>query len=79
MTTIEEAYCRAVDGMTPAQRLARMHSMLNWVRDLYARQLRQELGDVSEERLKWEVALRQYDSDRRARELIQERLRDVQS
>lgn len=79
MSLVEEAYQRAVDAMTPQQKLARMHAMLRWVRDLYARQLREKLGDVSEERLKWEVALRQYGSDPRTRELIERKLRDVQS
>ena len=79
MSLVEDAYRAAVDAMTPSQKLARMHGMLHWVRDLYARQLRAELGDVSEERLKWEVALRQYGGDRRTRELIERRLRDVHS
>jgi hypothetical protein len=79
MSLVEDAYRRAVDAMTPAEKFARMHALLNWARDLYARQLRESLGDVSEERLKWEVALRQYGSDRRVRELIEQRLRDVQS
>ena len=79
MSLVEDAYRKAVDAMTPAQKFARMHGMLSWVRDLYARQLRAELGDVSEERLKWEVALRQYGGDRRTRELIERRLRDVHS
>ena len=76
---VEETYRRAVDAMTPAQKFARMHALLHWARDLYARQLRRELGDVSDERLKWEVALRQYAGDRRTRELIERKLRDVQS
>lgn len=79
MSLVEDTYRRAVDAMTPAQKFARMHSLLSWVRDLYARQLREHLGDVSDERLKWEVALRQYGSDRRTRELIERKLRDVPS
>lgn len=76
---VEELYRQAVDAMTPAQKFARMHAFLQWVRDLYSRQLRTELGDISEERLKWEVCRRLYYGDRRARELIEEKLRDVQS
>jgi hypothetical protein len=48
-----------------------MHALLHWVRDLYARQLRDKLGNVSDERIKWEVALRQYGSNRTTRELIE--------
>ncbi|MGE0377518.1 MAG: hypothetical protein AB7Q45_19085 [Planctomycetaceae bacterium] len=79
MPLVEEAYRRAVDAMTPAEKFARMHALLNWARDLYARQLREKLGDVTEERIKWEVALRQYGFDRRTRELIERKLEDVQS
>lgn len=79
MSLVEDLYRNAVDGMTSSQKMARMHAMLNWARDLYARQLRSKLGDISEERLKWEVALRQYGGDSRTRELIEGKLRDVQS
>jgi hypothetical protein len=78
MSLVEDAYWEAVSAMTPAEKFARMHALLNWTRDLYARQLREELGDVSDERLRWEVALRQYRFDRRARELIERKLEDVQ-
>lgn len=79
MSLVEDAYRQAVDAMTPAEKFARMHALLNWARDLYARQLREQLGDVSEERLRWEVALRQYGFDRRTRKLIERKLEDVQS
>jgi hypothetical protein len=75
---VEDEYRRAVDAMTPAQKFARMHALLHWARDVYARQLRVELGEVSEERLKWEVCRRLYYGDHRARELIEQKLRDVQ-
>jgi hypothetical protein len=78
MSLVEDAYRQAVDAMTPAEKFARMHALLYWARDLYARQLRDKLGDVSDERIKWEVVLRQYGSDRRTRELIERKLRDVQ-
>jgi hypothetical protein len=77
MSLVEEAYRQSVDAMTPAEKFARMHALLNWARELYARQIRAELGDVSEERLKWEVALRQYGSDPRSRALLEEKLRHV--
>lgn len=79
MSLVKDAYRQAIDAMTPAEKFARMHAMLNWARDLYARQLREHLGNVSEERLRWEVALRQYGFDLRTRELIERKLEDVQS
>jgi hypothetical protein len=72
MSLVEDAYWQAVDAMTPAEKFARMHAMLNWARDIYARQLRETLGDASGERIR-----RQYGSDSRARELIERKLRDV--
>lgn len=79
MSLVEDAYWQAVQAMTPAEKFARMHALLNWARDLYARQLREKLVNVSDERIKWEVALRQYGFDRRTRELIERKLEDVQS
>ncbi|MCA9075931.1 MAG: hypothetical protein KDA93_12960 [Planctomycetaceae bacterium] len=76
MSLVEETYQQAIAAMTPTERLSRMHGMLHWVRDSYARQLREQLGDVSEERLKWEVALRFYSGDRRAQALIERKLRE---
>jgi len=79
MSLVEEAYCQAVDAMTPSEKFARMHSLLNWAREISLRQVREKLGDASKERLKWEVALRLYGADCRTRELIERKLRDVQS
>jgi hypothetical protein len=50
---------------------------LKWSRDLLARQVIAELGEVSETRLKWEVAKRMYGADPVARALIERRLADV--
>lgn len=44
MSLVEDAYRQAVDVMTPAEKLAWMHELLNWARDLYARQLREKLA-----------------------------------
>jgi len=76
---LADPYQIAVDDLTPSQKLARVHALFDWVRDLYARQLSQQLGNVSTERLRWEVALRLYGNDPQARKLIERKLRDVQS
>jgi hypothetical protein len=47
MSQVEDAYRAAVDAMTPAEKFARMHVLLHWARDLYARQLRAELRNGS--------------------------------
>lgn len=77
MSFIEDTYRAAVDRMTPAEKIARMHGYFDWMRDLYARQISAEREGLSEDQLKWEVALRIYGSDRRVKALIENRLRDV--
>lgn len=79
MPLVEAGYQRSIEELSPAQKLARVHSLLAWARDLYARELRAQLGDISFERMRWEVALRFYGSDPQARALIERKLRDVQS
>ena len=77
MSDIEDIYRTAIDRMTPAHKIARMHGYFNWMRDLYARQIRNEQGSLSEDQLKWQVALRIYGADPRVRTLIENRMRDV--
>ena len=52
-------------------------AMLKWARDLLARQVVSELGVVSEERLRWEVALRLYRADPVCCRMIERELADV--
>ncbi len=73
MSTVEEAYRQAMDAMTPAEKFARVEGFLSWTRSLLARQIKAELGDVSEERIKSEVAIRMYGSDPRFRKLLEQR------
>lgn len=78
MSLVEEAYCRAIDAMPPAEKMARVESFLAWTRNLIARQVRAELGEgVGDERIRWEVALRMYDSDPQMDRLIREQIARV--
>jgi hypothetical protein len=78
MSLVEEAYHRAIDAMTPQQRIARVEAMLHWTRETVARQVRSELGEhLSDERIKLEVALRQYGSEPIMARLIGEAIADV--
>lgn len=79
MSLVEEAYQHAIAEMTPQARLRRMHELLAWVRELYAGQAIERLGEVSDERLKLEVALRMYGSEPNMRRLLEQRLADVSS
>ena len=78
MSMIEALYQRAIDEMPALQKMARVEGFLCWTRNLMARQIRAELGEgVSEERVRWEVALRMYQSDARMEQLIREQIARV--
>ena len=66
-----------MDALSPKERIARCAAMLKWTRDLLARQVNTELGVISDERLKWEVAKRMYGSDPTTKAMIDQRLEDV--
>ncbi|MFT7643272.1 MAG: hypothetical protein ACI9G1_005037 [Pirellulaceae bacterium] len=57
---IEQQYEFAMDSLTPKQRVARSTAMLKWTREMIARQILSEVGPMSDERLKLEVAKRLY-------------------
>ncbi len=75
--SVEDQYQLAINRMTSAEKLARMQDMFNWMRDLYLRQAKAKFGDACPERLKWEVALRIYDSDPAIKKLIEEHIQHV--
>lgn len=76
-STVEQQYQSRMDSLSPKERVARCAAMLKWTRDLLARQVVDDLGAMSGERLKWEVARRMYGSDPAARAIIDQRLADV--
>ena len=72
---IEREYQKRVSEMTPREKMARTAAMAAWARATIARQIRSEVGpDVSEERMKWLVALRVYGSDLQTKALVQRML-----
>ena len=80
MSIVEDAYQRSLDEMTPTERMARVEGYLSWTRDLIARQVRRELGDdVADERIRWEVALRMYESNTQIAALIREQIARISS
>ncbi len=74
---VEQQYHSRMDALSPQERMARCAAMLSWTRNLLARQIIAELGAISDERLRWEVAKRMYGSDPTARAIIERRLEDV--
>ena len=75
--SVEQQYNSRMDALSPQDRIARCAAMLKWTRDLLARQVTAELGAISEERLKWEVAKRMYGSDPTVKAIIDQKLEDV--
>jgi hypothetical protein len=77
MSHVEKEYQARISAMSPAERVARSAAMFQWTREMLARQVTAELGEMPAERLKWEVALRLYASEPSVRAMIEERLRHV--
>ena len=77
MSKIDREYEARMDALSVKERVARSMTMLKWTRDMIARQIVAESGPMSDGRLKWEVALRLYGSDRITRDLIERKLADV--
>ncbi len=71
LSRIEVEYRRRIDSMTISERVQRADALLSWARGFVARQILAERGPLSDERLKWEVALRQYGGDPTTRALIE--------
>ena len=77
MNVVEREYYERIAAMTPKQRVARAAALLQWARQLMARQIVADGGPVRPERLKWLVALRQYGSDPTVRAMIERILERV--
>ena len=74
---IEQHYQSQMASLAPHERIERSLAMFQWTRELLARQILAERGPLSAERLKWEVAMRQYGADPTTKALIERRLADV--
>ena len=69
---VELEYRARIDAMSVADRIRRAEMLFNWSRDYLARSIVATRGPMSDDDLKWEVALRQYGSDAATRDLIDE-------
>ncbi len=72
--SVEALYRERIDRMTITERVLRAAALFAWSRSFVARQVIAENGAVPIERLKWEVALRQYGADPAARSMIERML-----
>lgn len=76
-SSVELAYRKQIASMTPAERVARSAAMFEWTRQMLARQIVAEHGELSAEALKWHIALRLYIGEPGVRRLIERKLADV--
>lgn len=77
MNPVEREYQSRMDALTGKERVARSAALLAWARQMLARRIRAEKGEISDERVKWEVALRLYGSDPAVCRMIESELADV--
>jgi len=71
MNPVERKYLERIDAMTPKERVAHATALFQWTRETIARQVLAESGPMSDERLKWLVALRQYGAEETVRQMIE--------
>ena len=69
---VELEYRIRIDAMSVVERIRRAEALFRWSRDYLARSILAAQGPMSDDRLKREVALRQYGADSAARKLIDE-------
>ena len=77
ISSVEHEYQKRIDELSSVERMERTYAMLQWTREALARRITVEMGDMPAERLKWEVALRQYGSEPAVRSMIEEMLQHV--
>jgi len=70
-TSAATSFRAAQDAMSVRERVARAAAMFAWARGVIRRDIVFRSGPVSDERLKWETAMRLYGADATARALIQ--------
>ena len=69
---IELEYRERIDAMSVVERIRRAEALFNWSRDYLARSIVAAQGPISDDDLKWEIALRQYGTHPATKELINE-------
>ena len=74
---IDLEYRRRLKAMSPAEKIARTAAMLAWTRQQMARRIRDAEPDLSDQEVKWRVALKLYEREPDVVKLIQEHLARV--
>ncbi|MFM8251695.1 MAG: hypothetical protein ACKOBW_08890 [Planctomycetota bacterium] len=76
-SAIEMEYERRWQAMPPAEKVAQSAAMLAWTRQQMAIRIRNTRPSLSDEEVKWHVALQLYERDPEVVKLIQEQLAHV--
>ena len=77
MSEVEQEYERRLRGMSPAERMARSAAMFAWTRQQMARRIRIDQPSLTDEEVKWHVALKLYEGEPEVVKLIREHLSHV--
>lgn len=78
-TNVTAEYDRRINAMTPAERVARGAVMFAMLRNSIARRLVAQRGTMSDDEIKWRVAMELYGSSDSLRPIIQEQIERVSS
>ena len=70
--SVESEYRERIEAMSVAERIQRAEVLFGWSRDYLARSIIAARGPMSDDDLKWEVALRQYGANPDTTKLINE-------
>ncbi len=74
---IELEYKRRWKAMSPAEKVARSAAMFAWTRQQMAIRIRNTQPSLSDEKVRWQVALQLYERDPDVVKLIHEQLANV--
>ncbi len=77
VTDVELEYRKRIDVMSSAEKMARCAAMFAWTRQQMARQIRSANPNLSEEQVKWQVALKLYELEPEVIKLIEENVQHV--
>jgi hypothetical protein len=76
---IEIEYQRRVAAMSIREKVERSAAMLAWTRQQMAARIRRQFPELTDEQLKWHVALKLYESEPAVAAMIQGHLANVSS
>lgn len=77
MSLVEQEYAARINAMSVVEKMERSVAMFNWTREMLGREIKGSNPTISDERLRWEVAYRQYSAEPQARALIERMLARV--